>query len=89
MPKKRPVSSASKAPKRQTAPTPTKATRTQPQALPQKSSAPRTDPTTNKLPHDRIAWEAHTIWKEKGRPQGKDMDNWLEAEARLRNRTKS
>jgi len=34
--------------------------------------------------HDEIALCAMTIWVEEGRPQGRDLEHWLLAEARLR-----
>jgi hypothetical protein len=34
--------------------------------------------------HDEIALCAMSIWEEEGRPQGRDLEHWLLAEARLR-----
>lgn len=34
--------------------------------------------------HDQISARAYQIWVEKGRPCGKDHENWVEAEAQLR-----
>ena len=34
--------------------------------------------------HDQIAARAKTIWQSKGRPEGKDLENWNEAETQLR-----
>ena len=36
------------------------------------------------LPHDKVAARAYEIWVRKGRPDGLDAQNWLEAEAELR-----
>lgn len=53
-------------------------TRTSKPAL-RASATPRREPT-----HDEIALCAMTIWVEEGRPQGRDLEHWLLAEARLR-----
>jgi hypothetical protein len=45
-----------------------------------------------KVPHDKIAMRAFEKWCKRGRPQGTDKQDWLEAEAELRsemNRTGS
>jgi hypothetical protein len=44
-------------------------------------------PTTSgtKVPHDRIATRAYEKWCKRGRPNGTDKQDWLEAEAELRN----
>jgi len=36
------------------------------------------------LTHQRIAERARTIWEAKGRPVGRDEENWREAEAELK-----
>lgn len=36
------------------------------------------------IAHDKIAARAYEIWVRKGRPDGLDAQNWLEAEAELR-----
>ena len=43
-------------------------------------------PTTNsvKVPHEKIAMRAYEKWCKRGRPQGCDKQDWLEAEAELR-----
>jgi hypothetical protein len=33
---------------------------------------------------EQIAALAHAIWVDRGRPEGRDLDNWLEAERQLR-----
>ena len=43
------------------------------------ANPPRPEPT-----HDDIALWAVTIWEEEGRPQGRELEHWLLAEARLR-----
>ncbi|TAJ31558.1 MAG: DUF2934 domain-containing protein [Nitrospirae bacterium] len=30
---------------------------------------------------ERIANKAYELWEQRGRPEGQDMQNWLEAEA--------
>jgi hypothetical protein len=47
---------------------------------------PLAQPTTPqvKLPHDKIAMRAYEKWVKLGRPQGREVQNWLEAEAELR-----
>jgi hypothetical protein len=34
--------------------------------------------------HDQIAARAHQLWEERGRPTGRDLEFWLEAEAEAR-----
>ena len=34
--------------------------------------------------HEQIAARAYEIFVERGRPEGRDLDHWLEAEAQLR-----
>jgi hypothetical protein len=34
--------------------------------------------------HDEIAARAQQVYEKKGRPEGRDTENWLEAEAELR-----
>jgi Protein of unknown function (DUF2934) len=48
---------------------------TTPQAAP-------TSPTV-KVPHDKIAMRAYEKWCQRGRPQGVDVQCWLEAEREL------
>ncbi|HSQ54982.1 MAG TPA: DUF2934 domain-containing protein [Gemmata sp.] len=36
------------------------------------------------IPHDKIVARAYEIWVRKGKPHGKDFENWTEAEAELR-----
>ncbi|QJW97093.1 DUF2934 domain-containing protein [Frigoriglobus tundricola] len=36
------------------------------------------------IPRDKIAARAAEIWDRKGRPHGRDVQNWMEAEAELR-----
>lgn len=43
--------------------------------------------TTGRLPgptHAQVAALAHELWLERGRPEGSDIDIWLEAERQLR-----
>jgi len=34
--------------------------------------------------HEQIAALAHAIWEDRGQPEGRDLDNWLEAERQLK-----
>ncbi len=45
------------------------------------TAPPRREPT-----HDEIALCAMNLWEAEGRPQGRDLEHWLQAEARLRQR---
>jgi hypothetical protein len=36
------------------------------------------------IPHDKIAMRAYEKWCRRGRPQGSDQQDWLEAELELR-----
>jgi hypothetical protein len=47
---------------------------------------PVAQPSTTplKLPHDKIAMRAYEKWVKLGQPLGRDVQNWLEAEAELR-----
>lgn len=51
--------------------------------------SPRFSPATPALhpvppTQDQIAALAHAIWIDRGRPEGRDVDHWLEAERQLR-----
>jgi hypothetical protein len=37
-----------------------------------------------KTEHDEIADRAYQLWEERGRPEGRDLEFWLEAEAEIR-----
>ncbi len=39
---------------------------------------------SSSLSHEEISARAHTIWIQAGRPDGRDLENWLQAEAELR-----
>ncbi|MCC7203591.1 MAG: DUF2934 domain-containing protein [Phycisphaeraceae bacterium] len=46
--------------------------------------APSAKPeVTIKLTHDQIAKQAYMIWLAKGKPEGKDRENWLDAISQL------
>jgi hypothetical protein len=47
---------------------------------------PTTPPTPSqvKIPHEKIAMRAYEKWVKRGRPNGSDRQDWLEAEAELR-----
>lgn len=36
------------------------------------------------IPHEKIAQRAYEKWVKRGRPQGSDRQDWMEAEAELR-----
>lgn len=46
-------------------------------------STPGRPEVTIKLTHDQIAKRAYMIWLAKGKPEGKDRENWLEAVSQL------
>jgi len=46
------------------------------------SPAP-TAPAPHAVAHDLIAERAQAIWRERGSPEGRDMEHWLEAERQL------
>ena len=33
---------------------------------------------------ERISLRAHAIWEEQGRPQGRELEHWLQAESQLK-----
>jgi hypothetical protein len=41
-------------------------------------------PPPLKIPHEKIAMRAYERWVKKGRPQGSQVQDWLEAEAELK-----
>jgi hypothetical protein len=41
-------------------------------------------PSRTEIPSEAIARRAHEIWETEGRPEGRAMEHWLEAEASLR-----
>jgi hypothetical protein len=42
-----------------------------------------TNSSSDSLKHEQIAYRAHEIWDAAGRPAGRDLDNWLQAENEL------
>jgi hypothetical protein len=59
--------------------------KTAPPAAPSKASvAPRQEVTT-----EVIAARAYTLWEQAGRPAGRDMEYWLQAESQLKQDTQS
>jgi hypothetical protein len=61
-------------------------------ATPQTPRQPATTPIahpsatqTPPIPHEKIAMRAYEKWCQRGRPQGTDLQDWIEAEAELRN----
>ena len=56
--------------------------------------APKAPATTAPAPRrevtsEIIAARAYTIWEQKGRPQGNDLENWLLAESQLKREIQS
>jgi hypothetical protein len=47
-----------------------------------------TMPQNDSISHDKIAMRAYEKWCKRGRPQGTDKQDWIEAEAELRAETK-
>ena len=48
---------------------------------------PRKKPVPKAAPaHDDIAKKAYEIYEQKGRPEGKDIEHWIEAEKMLKGR---
>jgi len=43
-------------------------------------------PAADSVGHDLIAERAQSIWRERGSPEGRDMEHWLEAERQLYDR---
>ena len=52
-------------------------------AVPDASAAAPRPSAAEALSHERIAQRAYLIWLSKGRPVGRDMEHWLEAERQL------
>jgi hypothetical protein len=51
------------------------------------ASAPRSvTPSSASPTHEQVAKRAYEIWVAKGRPQGKDVENWRQAERELMGR---
>lgn len=48
------------------------------------STTPQQSTSSMPIPHDKIAMRAYEKWVKRGRPQGSDRQDWLEAEAELR-----
>jgi len=45
---------------------------------------PKSNPMKNNMPtHDEISARAYQIFLERGCPEGRDLEHWLEAEAQL------
>jgi len=36
------------------------------------------------IPHEQISERARTLWLKHGKPEGRDLEHWLEAERQLR-----
>ena len=50
------------------------------------AAAPSREPEDVRDDRDRIAWRAYEIYLERGGADGRDMDDWLEAERQLSGR---
>jgi len=48
------------------------------------SSSPVVAPGRPPPSHEQIAALAHAIWIDRGQPEGRELDNWLEAERQLK-----
>jgi hypothetical protein len=48
------------------------------------SPGPTAPGTAAPIPTEKIAERARRIWEEQGRPEGRDLEHWLEAERQLR-----
>jgi hypothetical protein len=48
-----------------------------------KSALSSPPPALHSVAHDLIAERAQAIWRERGSPEGRDMEHWLEAERQL------
>jgi hypothetical protein len=51
---------------------------------PTPNAAVRLQPSKREITPDLIAARAYTIWEQQGRPQGRDVANWLLAESQLK-----
>jgi hypothetical protein len=57
-----------------------------PGSAPAKPSPSQASPDVTQ---ERIAERARQIWMDRGQPEGKDMEHWLEAERQLRGANKA
>jgi hypothetical protein len=48
------------------------------------TSQPVNTPQQVKVPHEKIAMRAYEKWVQRGRQQGTQLQDWLEAEAELK-----
>ena len=46
-------------------------------------------PARREITTDCVASRAHTLWEQAGRPQGRDVEYWLQAEAQLKQDSQS
>ena len=63
-------------------------------AKPAKSAKPvktvaKAAPVRRAITTDCIAARAHTLWDQAGRPQGRDVEYWLQAESQLKQHSQS
>ena len=56
-------------------------TSSQPQV---QSSSTTSHSATTKIPHEKIAMRAYEKWVKRGRPQGTDVQDWVDAENELK-----
>jgi hypothetical protein len=53
-------------------------------SAPVQAERPAAPAVAIEIPRDKIVARAYEIWIRKGKPHGKDFENWVEAEAELR-----
>lgn len=53
------------------------------------SSATKTVAARKEITPDIISARAYTLWEQAGRPQGRDLEYWLQAEAQLKQETQA
>jgi hypothetical protein len=54
-----------------------------------KKSAPTAIPARREITTEIISARAYTLWDQAGRPQGRDMEYWLQAESQLKQETQA
>jgi hypothetical protein len=73
-----------KSPRNTTKKTPARTTRKTSAATAKPATRAPRRPRKSEPTREQIAEAAYYIWQDKGRPQGRDQDHWLEAEQQLR-----
>ena len=54
-----------------------------------KTSAKKTAPARREITTELVASRAYILWDKAGRPQGRDVEYWLQAESQLKQNTQS